>query len=126
MDSGVFRESFYEGEENAEKKIEKEKKSVEEELWHFFNHGFYSAEDGLKALRKMEKAWKYHKVKGIGVVEGRKRKGGGRGRRGRPGNGEDLERFHHMKAALRGRRCNKEGNAKEGEIHRGYKRIGER
>ena len=102
MDSGVFGESFYEGEENAEKKIEKEKKSVEEELWHFFNQGFYSAEDGLKALRKMEKAWKYHKVKGIEVVEGRKRKGGGRGRRGRPGNGEDLERFHHIKAALRG------------------------
>ena len=63
-----------------EKKIEKEKEQVEKGVWHFSNQDFCSAEDGLKALRKLEKKWKYHKVKGIEVVEKRKRKGGGRGR----------------------------------------------
>jgi transposase len=47
--------------------------------------------------KKMEKAWKYHKLKGIEVVERRKRKGSGRGR---PENGEDLERFYQIKAGF--------------------------
>ncbi len=80
-----------------EKMIEKEKEKVEKEVWHFSNQDFCSADDGLKALRKLEKMWKYHKVKGIEVVEKRKRKGGGRGR---PENGEELQCFYHIKAGF--------------------------
>jgi transposase len=94
----VFSEkAFMREEKTLEKKIKKEKEKVEKEVWHFSNHDFYSAEDGLKALQKLEKRWKYHKVKGIEVVEKRKRKGGGRGR---PENGEDLQRFYHIKAGF--------------------------
>ena len=63
----------------------------------FFIQDFCSAEDGLKALRKLEKRWKYHNLKGIEVVEKRKRK---EDRRGRPKNGEDLERFYQIKAGF--------------------------
>lgn len=78
-------------------KIEKEKEQVEKELWHFFNQDLCSAEDGLKALRKVKKGGKYHKLKEIEVVERLKRKGGVRGR---PKNGEDLQCFYHIKAGL--------------------------
>lgn len=94
----VFSEKAFAREKKTlGKKIEKEKEKVEKELWHFFNQDFYSAEDGLKALRELEKTWKYHKVKGIELVEKRKKKGGGRGR---PKNGEDLQRFYEINASF--------------------------
>ena len=94
----VFSEKAFTREERTlEKKIEKEKEKAEKELWHFFNQDFHAAEDGLKALRKLEKRWKYHKLKGLEVEEKRKRKGG---RRGRPENGEDLERVYQIKAGF--------------------------
>ncbi len=94
----VFSEkAFMREKKTLEKKIEKEKEKVEKEVWHFSNQDFCSADDGLKALRELEKTWKYHRVKGIEVVEKRKRKGGGRGR---PENGEELQRFYHIKASF--------------------------
>jgi transposase len=94
----VFSEKGYAREKKTlEKKIEKEREKVEKEVWHFSNHDFYSAEDGLNALRELEKAWKYHRVKEVEVVEKRKRKGGGRGR---PENGEELQCFYHIKAGF--------------------------
>ena len=94
----VFSEKAFARENKTlEKKIEKEGERVEKELWHSFNQGFYSKEDGLKALRRMEKAWKYHKVDGVEVVERRKKKSRGRGR---PKNEEDLQCFFHIKAGF--------------------------
>ena len=94
----VFSEkAFMREKKTLEEKMEKEKEKVEKGVWHFSNHDFCSADDGLKALRKLEKKWKYHRVKGIEVVEKRKRKGGGRGR---PGNGEELQCFYHIKAGF--------------------------
>ena len=73
----------------------------------------------MKTLREKKKAWRNHKVKRTEVVEKRKRKDSGRGR---PKNGEDLQRFYHIKAGLEGDGGGKrEGNAKEGEIHRWLK-----
>ena len=51
----------------------------------------------MKTLREKKKAWRYHKVKRTEVVEKRKRKDSGRGR---PKNGEDLQRFYHIKAGF--------------------------
>ncbi|MCK4234766.1 hypothetical protein KAX75_10075, partial [candidate division WOR-3 bacterium] len=51
----------------------------------------------MKALQKLEKRWKYHKVKGIEIVEKRKRKGGGSGG---PKKEEDLQCFYHIKAGF--------------------------
>jgi transposase len=94
----VFSEkAFMREKRTLEEKITKEKEKVEKEVWHFSNQDFSAAEDGLKALRKLEKTWKYHKLKGIEIVEKRKRKGG---ERGRPENGEELQCFYLIKAGF--------------------------
>jgi transposase len=76
----VFSEKGYAREKKTlEKKIEREKERGEKEVWHFSNHDFCSAEDGLKALRRLEKTWKYHRAKGDRgcgeAAEKRRRKG---------------------------------------------------
>jgi len=63
MDSGLFQESF----------CERGKIAVEKKLRHLFNRDFYTNEGVLKTLQRMEKAWKFHKVKEIVVVEKRKK-----------------------------------------------------
>jgi transposase len=94
----VFSEkAFMREKKTLEKRIAKEREKIEKELWHFSNRDFYSAGDGLNALRELEKTWKYHRLKEIEVVEKRKRKGGGRGR---PKNGEELQCFYHIKAGF--------------------------
>jgi len=62
---------------------------VEKKLQRLFNRDFYSKDDGLKTLHRMEKAWKFHKVKEIGVVEKRNESSG----MGRPKNGETYSAF---------------------------------
>ena len=52
----VFSEKAFEREtKTLEKKIKKEKKQVEREVWHLSNQEFYSEEDALKAAREREK-----------------------------------------------------------------------
>ena len=88
----VFSEKAYAREHNTlEKRINKEKDKIKKDLWHFSNTEFHCRGDGLNALHKIEKRWKYHKLKVIEVEEIGKKKGGGRGR---PKKNEDLEIVH--------------------------------
>lgn len=94
----VFSEKAFTRErETLEKRIEKEREKVEKELWHFSNQPFHSKEDGLNALRGKEKAWKYHRLKGVEFEERRKRNSEGRGR---PENGEELQRLFYIKTSF--------------------------
>jgi len=91
----VFSEkAFMREKKTLEEKIKKEKEKVEKEVWHFSNQAFSAIEDGLEALRNLEKRWKYHKVKKIEIVERRKKK---EYRKGRPEKGAELQLFYYIK-----------------------------
>jgi transposase len=71
----VFSEkAFVRETKTLEKKIEQEKEKVEKAVWHFSNQEFYNEEDGVKAARKKEKRWNYHRISSIEFVERKKKK----------------------------------------------------
>jgi transposase len=94
----VFSEKAFARETKTQKKkIGKEKKRVENEVWHFSNQEFHSNEDVLKAAQEMEKGWKYHKISATEVETRRKKKGGGRGR---PRKDEPTQTLYRIKVAF--------------------------
>ena len=94
----IFSEKAFSRERaTLEKRIEKEREKVEKELWHFSNQPFHSRKDGLNALRKKERAWKYHRVKKVEIEERRKRNSEVRGR---PRNEEELQHLFHINASF--------------------------
>jgi len=94
----VFSEKAYSREmKTLEKQINREKEKVKKKLWHFSNREFNCEEDGLKALEELKKKWRYHKVVDVIVGEKKRKKGGGKGR---PKNGEKLERIYRIQAEL--------------------------
>ena len=50
-----------------ERKKSKEHEEIEKKLWHLGNQLYNCAEDAQKALRVIEKQWKYHKVDTIDI-----------------------------------------------------------
>ncbi len=65
----VFSQQAYDREEKTlEKNIKKEKDRILNEVWHLGNKGFNCKEDGIKALEKISKKWKYHGIKEHEVV----------------------------------------------------------
>jgi len=75
----VFSEKCYEREiKTFKKNIKKERSAVEKILWHFGNDEFDCKKDAIKALEKIDKKWKYHRLTSYDVIE--KRKTGTKGR----------------------------------------------
>jgi transposase len=65
----VFSQQAYERElKTLKKNIKKEKAKVDKELWHLGNKGFNCSDDGIFALEKLCKKWKYHKIKCQDIV----------------------------------------------------------
>ena len=120
----VFSEKAFAREtKTLEKKIKKEKERVEREVWHLSNREFYSEEDALKAAREREKRWKYHEISATAMETKRKRENGVRGR---PRKDEPTQTVYRVKAEFAEDKSVIEGNAEKGEIHRRYKRVGQR
>ncbi len=75
----VFSEQSFKKENHTlDRNIEKERKKVKNELWHFGNQEFKCKKDAKQALEDKEKKWKYHKLVNYKVVT--KKKTGMRGR----------------------------------------------
>ena len=93
----VFSEKCYEREiKTFEKNIKKERSKVENKLWHFGNDEFDCEKDAIKALKKIEKKWKYHRLTGYEVIEKRKT-----GKRGRPKkNSQDVKVIYQISAGF--------------------------
>lgn len=65
----VYSQQAYDREEKTVKKnIKKERVKIEKEVWHFGNADFKCKEDGLYALEKMARKWKYHRVKKYNII----------------------------------------------------------
>lgn len=59
----VFSQQMYSREvAKLEKKIQKERASVEKALWHLGNQAFACAADGRKAVKKLENSLTYHRI----------------------------------------------------------------
>lgn len=79
----VFSKDAYDREiKTFNKNIEKERKKVKKQLWHFKNEEFECEHDAVKALKKIEGKWKYHKVDEYTINKKNKT-----GKRGRPKKG---------------------------------------
>lgn len=91
----IFSQQSFEKEiKTFEKKIEKEKIKVKNELWHFGNKEFSCEKDALKILRDKEKKWKYHKLQDYTVIAKTKS-----GKRGRPKkNSDDVKKVYLINA----------------------------
>jgi len=82
----VFSQQAYNREKKTlDKSIQKEKEQIENALWHLSNQEFRCREDGLSALHKLTKKWKYHRIQDAHLVEKQRKKNSGRGR---PKNGD--------------------------------------
>lgn len=77
----VFSQQAYNREKKTlDKSIQKEKEQIENTLWHLSNQEFRCREDGLSALQKLAKKWKYHCIQDVHAVEKQRKKQGGKGR----------------------------------------------
>jgi transposase len=76
----VFSEKAFEREiKTFERNIVKEETKIENQLWHLGNEEFSCGTDAMKALEKMAKKWKYHRVTDYDIKEKKRT-----GKRGRP------------------------------------------
>lgn len=77
----VFSQQAYDREKKTfEKNIHKEKEQIETTLWHFSHQEFQCQKDGLSAVHKLAKKWKYHRILKVDLVEKQRKKNSGRGR----------------------------------------------
>lgn len=77
----VFSQQAYDREKKTlDKNILREKEQIENALWHLSHQEFQCREDGLSALHKLAKKWKYHRIQDIDAVEKQRKKYGGKGR----------------------------------------------
>ena len=87
-------ESFKKENHTLNRNIEKERKKVKNELWHFGNKEFRCKKDAIQALEDKETKWKYHKLVNYKVVTKKKT-----GTMGRPKkNSKKAKRFYLIKA----------------------------
>jgi transposase len=94
----VFSEKAYDREiKTSQKQMQREKEWVEKELWHFSNQGFNCKSDALNVLEELQKKWRYHIVADVIITVKKKKKNGGRGR---PKNGDKLEKMYQVEAEL--------------------------
>ena len=56
------------GKKTVERSQKKEKEKITKELWHLSNQTYNCSQDAQKALKKLEKGWKYHKSSKISIT----------------------------------------------------------
>jgi transposase len=94
----VFSQQAYDREKKTlAKNIQREKEQIENMLWHLSHQEFQCRDDGLSALHKLTKKWKYHRIQDSDVVEKQRKKHGGKGR---PKNG-DIRTIYQITATIK-------------------------
>jgi transposase len=94
----VFSQQAYDREKKTlDKNIQREKEQIENMLWHLSHQEFQCRDDGLSALHKLTKKWKYHRIQDSDVVEKQRKKHGGKGR---PKNG-DIRTIYQITATIK-------------------------